>query len=556
MHALLRARNAGTASPVAFRVACERKRSTAKLTLDDGCINRDGDDAGPTCFDLDSVEKRYLLVGVIDGGARVYDTERFDGDDGAKKCELVCAVEGAGARSTGRREERDAGGSDGVAASSAYGDAFVSETRGHKYATSCVRWFPSDTGMFFTGSYDGAVKCWDANCLAVASETTSEKKCRAVALSSRATTHSLVAIGSDDAVVKLWDPASNVIAHTLSGHRGSVHAIEWLASSEYALATGGAEGDVRIWDIRRAGSYMIFDRHNTQPTAHVDAIKDAMYAGTSGTGGIIEAGPKPASRKNADAVPDHLRTDSARRCSSSGWRRNGDGGTGGGGMKRSREGGWGGWGVGFRGPKRSPRDGEGASSSKLFPSRDGYSSVAAPAHDGQVSGLKVTPCGMFIISTGADGRVRRWDLSSGLNTYTQYEEAQGAINTASACQLAITGDGERLFVPCLGGEVRVFRTHTGQQDDRLRGHMDDALACAYKDADAALLTVGKDQNILVWQSTEGRDDAREIPGDTWSDDDEPETDAYGRPSVVADPNSRHAGIRGLGYRSIAPNRNG
>ena len=96
MHALLRARNAGTASPVAFRVACERKRSMAQLTLDDGFINRDGDDAGPTCFDLDSVEKRYLLVGVIDGGARVYDTERFDGGDGAKKYELVCVVEGAG----------------------------------------------------------------------------------------------------------------------------------------------------------------------------------------------------------------------------------------------------------------------------------------------------------------------------------------------------------------------------------------------------------------------------------------------------------------------------
>jgi len=86
--------------------------------------------------------------------------------------------------------------------------------------------------------------------------------------------------------------------------------------------------------------------------------------------------------------------------------------------------------------------------------------------------------------------------------------------------------------------------------------MDDALACAYKDADAALLTVGKDQNLLVWQSSEGRGEEREIPGDAWSDDDEPETDAYGRPSVVADPNSRHAGIRGLGYRSIAPNRNG
>ena len=94
----------------------------------------------------------------------------------------------------------------------------------------------------FTGSYDGAVKCWDANCLRVATETELATSV-APRAGARATSHSLVAIGSDDDVVRLWDPASNVIAHTLSGHRGSVHAIEWSRSNEYALATGGAEGD-------------------------------------------------------------------------------------------------------------------------------------------------------------------------------------------------------------------------------------------------------------------------------------------------------------------------
>ena len=119
--------------------------------------------------------------------------------------------------------------------------------------------------MFFSGSYDKTVKCWDANSLRSACDVELPTKCRTLALSDAATTHSLVAIGSDDNVVRLWDPASNAIAHTLSGHRGSVHAIEWLRSNEHALATGGAEGDVRLWDIRSAGAYMILDRHNTQP---------------------------------------------------------------------------------------------------------------------------------------------------------------------------------------------------------------------------------------------------------------------------------------------------
>ena len=224
---------------------------------------------------------------------------------------------------------------------------------------------------------------------------------------------------------------------------------------------------------------MILDRHNTQATARVDSMRDAMSAGPS-ENGLVEAGVRPASRKMADSIPNHLRADSARRCSSSGWGRSSSGGGGALGgsssRKRGRNGGWGGWGVGFRGARdsRNGRDAE-ALGAGAFRARDGYSSVAAPAHDGQVSSLATTPCGMFLVSTGADARVRRWDLSSGLNTYTPYDDA-GLIPTAAACQIAITADGERLFVPCADGRVRAFRTTSGALDCELRGHLDDVFA--------------------------------------------------------------------------------
>jgi len=550
MHALARARNAGTRAPDSFRVALERGLSRRPLEL----ASRVESDVAPTCVDLETVERRYLLVGGIDGGARVYDTERRGSDercDGAPEpsssgATLVCEIVGGGARPAGGRARRED--------AAATREATTSDEIGHAYATSCARWLPSDTGVFFTGSYDGAVKCWDANCLRVATETELATKCRAAELSARATSHSLVAIGSDDDVVRLWDPASNVIAHTLSGHRGSVHAIEWSRSNEYALATGGAEGDVRLWDIRRAGAYMILDRHNTQATARVDSMRDAMSAGPS-ENGLVEAGVRPASRKMADSIPNHLRADSARRCSSSGWGRSSSGGGGALGgsssRKRGRNGGWGGWGVGFRGARdsRNGRDAE-ALGAGAFRARDGYSSVAAPAHDGQVSSLATTPCGMFLVSTGADARVRRWDLSSGLNTYTPYDDA-GLIPTAAACQIAITADGERLFVPCADGRVRAFRTTSGALDCELRGHLDDVFACAHKDGGAAeLFTCGKDANVLVWTAvTASGDSAHPIDADAWSDEDDDENarfDRSGRPTTAADP--RRAGPRGLGYR--------
>ena len=112
-----------------------------------------------------------------------------------------------------------------------------------------------------------------------------------------------------------------------------------------------------------------------------------------------------------------------------------------------------------------------------------------------------------------------------------------------ACQIAITADGERLFVPCTDGRVRSYRTHTGTMDAELRAHMDDVFACAYKDGgDAELFTCGKDANVLVWRPAKGSIDNVAVDGDDWSDDD----DVIDR--RLLDPSSTHRG--GLGYRSI------
>ena len=111
MHALARARNAGTRAPDSFRVALERGLSRRPLEL----ASRVESDVAPTCVDLETVERRYLLVGGIDGGARVYDTERRGSDercDGAPEpsssgATLVCEIVGGGARPTGGRARRE-----------------------------------------------------------------------------------------------------------------------------------------------------------------------------------------------------------------------------------------------------------------------------------------------------------------------------------------------------------------------------------------------------------------------------------------------------------------
>ena len=96
VHALVRARMSAMISPTSFRSSVTRARYSHLSLQHTEFPSVDG--AGATCFDLDRVERRYLLCGTVDGGVHVYDTESTsmasDGDDAVRTQALVCAIPG------------------------------------------------------------------------------------------------------------------------------------------------------------------------------------------------------------------------------------------------------------------------------------------------------------------------------------------------------------------------------------------------------------------------------------------------------------------------------
>lgn len=43
-----------------------------------------------------------------------------------------------------------------------------------------------------------------------------------------------------------------------------VTTVEWSTSSEWILMTGGCDGAIRYWDIRRAGCFRVLDQSKSQ----------------------------------------------------------------------------------------------------------------------------------------------------------------------------------------------------------------------------------------------------------------------------------------------------
>ncbi|GAU31180.1 hypothetical protein TSUD_316050 [Trifolium subterraneum] len=265
------------------------------------------------------------------------------------------------------------------------------------------------------------------------------------AMSTLSTSHMLIAVGTEDVQVRLCDIASGAFAHTLSGHRDGVMSVEWSASSEWVLITGGCDGAIRFWDIRRAGCFQVLNQSRTQLGRRPPILKHSMLTKESSTKMRV------AQKKLAN-------------------------GSGSGQLPIGR--------LSSKGPMKQ----------KLHP---GLLSTQdrATAHYGAVTGLKVTEDGMYLLSAGSDSRLRLWDIESGCDTLVNFETVR--LQTSRPIQLATAQDSALVFVPCMR-VVKAFDMWSGNAHMVLRGHYESVNSCWFNQQDQELYTGGNDRQILVW----------------------------------------------------------
>src|SRR5262245_43672976 len=59
----------------------------------------------------------------------------------------------------------------------------------------------------------------------------------------------LLASGSSDQTIRLWDPVTGAERKLLRGHTGAVRTLAFAAPNSQLLASGSADGTVRIWGV-------------------------------------------------------------------------------------------------------------------------------------------------------------------------------------------------------------------------------------------------------------------------------------------------------------------
>ncbi|XP_054630044.1 DNA excision repair protein ERCC-8 isoform X2 [Dunckerocampus dactyliophorus] len=199
---------------------------------------------GVNTLDIEVIEGKYMLSGGADGVIVIYDLENFSGKP-QYTCKAVCTI--------GRSSK------------------YV-----HRFSVETVQWYPYDTGMFVSSSFDKTMKVWDTETLKPAEIFEFEGNVYTHHLSPIARKHSLIA-----------------------GHRAEVLSVRWSPRYEHILASASADSKVKVWDVRRAsGSLLTLDQHNGDKsraaseavnTAHNGRVNglcftsDGLYLLTSGT---------------------------------------------------------------------------------------------------------------------------------------------------------------------------------------------------------------------------------------------------------------------------------
>ena len=157
--------------------------------------------------------------------------------------------------------------------------------------------FSPDGTILASGSWDGTVKLWDM--ATQQSITTLDEHTSGVSSVSFSRDGTLLASGSHDRTVKLWDVATQQSITTLDEHTGEVSSVSFSHDGSL-LASGSWDGTVKLWDMATRQNIATFP--HTAEVLSVSFSPDGMLLASGLWDGTVELRDM-ATRQNIVTLP-------------------------------------------------------------------------------------------------------------------------------------------------------------------------------------------------------------------------------------------------------------
>ncbi|XP_057807935.1 ribosome biogenesis protein WDR12 homolog isoform X1 [Salvia miltiorrhiza] len=131
---------------------------------------------------------------------------------------------------------------------------------GHTQCVSSVVWPQRET--IYSGSWDHSIRRWDVETGKDSFTMSCGKAINSLSIGGESC--ALIAAGSSDPVLRVWDPRKPGTLSPIfqfSSHNSWISSCKWHDKSWYHLASASYDGKVMLWDLRTAWPLSVIDTH-------------------------------------------------------------------------------------------------------------------------------------------------------------------------------------------------------------------------------------------------------------------------------------------------------